>query len=31
MPIKVLIPSAECPEGQWEKIDGANEETNEAT
>lgn len=31
MPIKVLIPSAKCPEGQWEKIDGVNEKTNEAT
>jgi len=31
MPIKVLIPSAECPEGQWEKIDGVKQKTNEAT
>ncbi len=31
MPIKVLINSAKCPEGQWENINGTNEETNEVT
>ena len=31
MPIKVLIPSAKCPEGQWEIIDGIDQKTNEVT
>ena len=31
MPIKVLIPSAKCPKGQWEKPNGIDEKTNEIT
>tara|TARA_R100000231_G_scaffold32373_1_gene28312 strand:- start:2028 stop:2174 length:147 start_codon:yes stop_codon:yes gene_type:complete len=31
MPIKVLINSAECPKGQWEKPNGIDEKTNEIT
>lgn len=31
MPIKVLIPSAKCPDGQWEKPNGIDKKTNEIT
>ena len=31
MPIKVLISSAKCPQGQWEKTNGTNQKTNEIT
>jgi len=31
MPIKVLIPSAKCPKGQWEKPNGIDKKTNEIT
>ena len=31
MPIKVIIPSAKCPDGQWEKPNGIDKKTNEIT